>query len=246
MGYLTSRDYQKQIQSENLNQVISNDPQILSDAEIAAQSEIVSIISSKYDTSKEFRNTTLYDNATAYKSDSLVVYQDQLYYVTPPAEGFEFNKAYVKDDEVIWKDKVYTALKDSPTITHEAALQYGEYKNIPYTNLEPGTIAGSPYWGIGATYTVTGILPTDTTKWTKGDNRNPLIVMYMVDITLYHVLSRIAPRNIPPLRIDRYNMAITALREINEGVRMTDVPLVQPESYKRFMMGGNVKRNNYY
>jgi hypothetical protein len=246
MGYLTSRDYHKQIQSENLNQVISNDPQILIDAETTAQSEIVSLISSKYDTSKEFRETTIYNDTVIYKSDSLVSYNGQLYYVTPPAEGFKYNKVYYTDDLVLWEDKVYTAQKDSPGISHSEALQYGEYKNIPYLNYAPDTIEGQPYWGTGTTYTITATLPTDTSKWTAGDNRNPLIVMYMIDVTLYHVLSRIAPRNIPPLRIDRYNAAVTALKEINDGARMTDIPLVQPETYKRFMLGGNVRRNNYY
>lgn len=246
MGYLISKDYQKQIQDEIKGQIISNDPSILTDAETAAQAEIYSLISSKYDTSKEFRETTLHDEDATYKSDSLVLYNDELYYVTPPADGFDYDKTYAVGDSVLWKDKVYTAVKTSPCLSHSGALQYGEYKNIPNKNVAPDDLDyGESYWGTGTTYTVTE-MPTDTTKWTKGDNRNSLIVMYMVDITLYHVHSRISPRNIPPLRVDRYNMAITALREINDGVRLVDVPMNQPKQHQRFLFGGKVKKQNGY
>lgn len=50
-----------------------------------------------------------------------------------------------------------------------------------------------------------------------GDDRYPLLVMYMIDITLYHLHSRIAGRQIPQTRIDRYNIAKDWLERAQAG-----------------------------
>lgn len=57
-----------------------------------------------------------------------------------------------------------------------------------------------------------------------GDNRNALIVMYFVDIVLYHIHSRINPRQIPEIRIDRYERAIYWLKAISRGEIVPDLP----------------------
>lgn len=84
-------------------------------------------------------------------------------------------------------------------------------------------------------------------KWIKGDNRNPQLVNYLIDIVLYHVHSRIAPMNIPELRIKRYDDVISWLKDAAQGKYITaDLPAIQPRAGGRIRYGGDVKRINSY
>lgn len=51
----------------------------------------------------------------------------------------------------------------------------------------------------------------------SGQNRNSLIVMYLADVMLYHLHSRIAPDNIPELRKERYENAKDWLEKVADG-----------------------------
>lgn len=90
-------------------------------------------------------------------------------------------------------------------------------------------------------------------KWNTGDNRSQLLVTYMVDIALYHMLPRIAPNNIPVIRKELYDGnipeqtggAIGWLKRAQKGTVSADIPLLQP-SRGRIRSGGNVKQNNHY
>ncbi|HUH35135.1 MAG TPA: phage protein Gp36 family protein [Moheibacter sp.] len=57
-----------------------------------------------------------------------------------------------------------------------------------------------------------------------GDERNALVVLYMIDITLYHLHSNIAADNIPELRIIRYNAAKDWLKAVAKGDVSPDLP----------------------
>lgn len=50
-----------------------------------------------------------------------------------------------------------------------------------------------------------------------GSARHPALVMYATDMSLYHLHSAINPRNIPELRIDRYDQAIAWLKMVAKG-----------------------------
>lgn len=58
-----------------------------------------------------------------------------------------------------------------------------------------------------------------------GTARNKAVVMYMIDITLYHLHSRVAPRNISQLRTDRYRQAIAWLNMCASGELSPSLPL---------------------
>lgn len=81
-----------------------------------------------------------------------------------------------------------------------------------------------------------------------GTQRNPTIVMYMVDITLYHVHSRIAPRNIPEIREARYEHAIEWLKSANKGTIIPDLPIITTSENggTTFRTGSNTKLNHNY
>ncbi len=63
-----------------------------------------------------------------------------------------------------------------------------------------------------------------------GTSRSAIIVMYMLDIALYHMHSRVTPRNIPQIRIDRYDSAIAWLKMASKGSITPDLPRISDES----------------
>jgi hypothetical protein len=60
-----------------------------------------------------------------------------------------------------------------------------------------------------------------------GVERNPLIVMYLIDMLLYHLHSNTAGRVIPKGREDRFNAAVTFLTGVNAGNLIPNLPEVE-------------------
>lgn len=192
--------------------------------------------------------------------------QYQLFYAIYPKPLFDLDKIYKKGDEVYWNGKTYTNLQPSIIPTHDMVLQERIIRPN-YINVFPDdTINGLLAWGAGTTYTVpanTDIL--DTTYWIKGDNRDSEMIQKTIDITLYHLHARIAPRNIPALRINRYKgeeadrvlkntgdivypvySALGWLQSCSRGFITPNLPLIQPKEGSRIRYGGNVKQINSY
>lgn len=83
----------------------------------------------------------------------------------------------------------------------------------------------------------------------QGNERNPLIVLYLIDIILYHLHARVSPRNISQLRVDRYNQAIEWLKMASTGIIQPDLPLkadTQGNADDRLKWGSNTKLNQRY
>jgi hypothetical protein len=271
MGYLIRYDYKSLIQVDNLSSIIGSDFSILSKVEEAAQTEVISYLTQKYDISKEFTNTSVwaygvvrnakdrvYLDANEYSSSSLYalnaltlkdgkVYrcttaitsaevwtpshwsnignQYTIYYALTPQPEWDYYATYVTGNQVFYKNKTYTALTNNSGITPDS---YPEY------------------WGAGTTYSIAAnILPSDASKWVQGDNRNSQLVNYMIDIVLYHIHSRIAPHNIPELRVKRYDDAIAWLKNCAKGDWITaSLPLIQPKQGMRARWGSRLTKQN--
>jgi phage gp36-like protein len=56
------------------------------------------------------------------------------------------------------------------------------------------------------------------------DLRHPDLVMYLVDMVLYHLHSRVQPRNIPELRQKRYDDALAWLEMVASGKLSPNLP----------------------
>ena len=76
--------------------------------------------------------------------------------------------------------------------------------------------------------------------------RDQQILSTTIDIALYHLHSRIAPRNIPELRTQRYENAILWLRMCANGEVTPALEKIIPLSGTRIRSGGNVKNINQY
>lgn len=80
--------------------------------------------------------------------------------------------------------------------------------------------------------------------------RNHLIVMYLVDMALYHLHSNIQPEDVPELREKRYKQAIEWLKEVAAGLANPVLPEVKPEDNPDYTgniaTGGNPKVSERY
>lgn len=61
----------------------------------------------------------------------------------------------------------------------------------------------------------------------QGNERDPMLVMFCVDITVYHLFTMHNPRNMSKIREDRYNRAIEWLKGVGRG---KDIAEGLPES----------------
>ncbi|MFB6456559.1 phage protein Gp36 family protein [Chitinophaga sp. Hz27] len=291
MSYIVQADFKKQIQLENLNQIIGSDQSILNSSIQAAQSECTSYLIQKYNLTAEItdllpwspiviysaaQRVTVdyqsYDGNNIYAVNDCVTYQSSgyictesttgsfdpskwvslgqqfaIYHGTMPNPLFNVYNTYKVGDVVYWTGNTYTCQKATVNASHEGLLQVGFYQNAPLPNIFPDDPAtGVIYWGQPTPYTIpAGTLPTNN-KWTLGDNRDQQLVLYMIDIALYHVHSRISPRNIPDLRVKRYDDAVAWLKNAKNGEVTAAMPSKQPRQGGRIRYGGVVKNNNIY
>lgn len=77
-----------------------------------------------------------------------------------------------------------------------------------------------------------------------GSDRNPAILLYCMDMALYHLHSRVTPRNVSELRMDRYDAAIMWLDKVVSGELAPDLPLRKDEDdnpENRLRWGSNPK-----
>lgn len=190
MSFLISSDYLPHIQSDNLNQILENDVDILKRMEIIAQAEMESYLKTRFDVAKVFIDINPWKDL-AYAIGDIVIYDDS------------------NGNETIWQ------------CTASTLAEQGE---DPISR---------------------------PSKWQAGDPRNPQVVMYMIDIVLYHLHSRINPRLIPDYRLMRYDGntssqqsgAIGWLKKANSGLITVDLPMIDPTQGERIRWGSDEFQN---
>lgn len=177
-----------------------------------------------------------------------------LYYVTLPYNEWDKTASYIIGSKVWFLDKTYTAIVANINInpTTNAAI-WGSGVAYSITNKNPDIL-----WKVTIPYTVgvkvvyndllytcilnsTGNLPTNITYftvsttlpyWTKGDNRNPLIVRYLLDMARYHFERAIPSRNISEQTLisydgnhgDQRGGAIGWLKRVAAGTDTANLP----------------------
>ena len=74
-------------------------------------------------------------------------------------------------------------------------------------------------------FTAPNAVPASGSTPAVPDQRSPVVVMYLVDMALYHLHSRQNPRNVPQIRQDRYDQAISWLKMARRGELSVGLPL---------------------
>lgn len=81
-------------------------------------------------------------------------------------------------------------------------------------------------------------------------DRNPLLKLYMIDLALYHLHTRIAPRSVPETRGIRYEHAIRWLEKVRDGKMSPNLKALRDadneEVNSMSRHGGNPKVNHQW
>lgn len=84
----------------------------------------------------------------------------------------------------------------------------------------------------------------------KGNARNQLVLMMVIDVAVYHIFCIHNPRNLSPIRKDRYERALEWLRAVADGeINVDGVPLLPEEELagkSTLIFKSNRKRVNHY
>jgi hypothetical protein len=257
---LRDNDYLRVIQSDNLAQIIESNQQTKLDVEQSAQSEMISYLAQRYIVNQIFTDTKAFDitatyngkqlvewtastfsASTVYTTGQYVVYNGNIYKSIAGSTAHAFN-ASEWTLKAADKSLFYVKLPEDEYVNTTSYVVGDKvyYNNIEYTcllNCKGILPTETGFWSVGSAYTLTATYPDDNTKWSEGDNRNQQIVMYLLDITLYHLHSRINPRNIPDLRKERYDGnnatqnggAIAWLKRVASGDITADLPQILPQ-----------------
>lgn len=76
-----------------------------------------------------------------------------------------------------------------------------------------------------------------------GEERNPVIILKLLDMVIYHLHSRINPRQIPDLRAERYENAIKWLEDVAKDKIDPDLPATEQPEGGIISYGSEPKRN---
>lgn len=196
-----------------------------------------------------YQSSQMYDSAVTYVVNDLVQYTGNCYVSIRPSinvlpdssywillgnyedlynviyvyDRFDYYKQYNVTDKVFYGDNVYECILNS--------------QNIYTTNIQ--------YWS-GSTYTVDSKLINNTLYFKKGDVRSQQMVGVLLDITIYNILSRVSPRNIPEIRVKRKDDAITWLKMASMGKITPTFLNKTPRKLTKWRMGSTPKNNNNY
>lgn len=184
-----------------------------------------------------------------------------LFYANIPNSEFQSFTNYLAGTTVWFSDNyTYTALRNTngQSLNNAVFSEYGADRTVPYDNSpvpQLQDISNTAYWQRNSIYSFSNIIPTNGTKWTQGDNRSQLIVEKVIDIALFNLFTSISPRNIPEVRLIRYdgndrNQNGGAMGWLKK-VALGEIPALLPQKYPvqgiPFVFGtGAPKQQNTY
>jgi hypothetical protein len=126
-------------------------------------------------------------------------------------------------------------------IVLESISQWNE--TISYQEAQHVYDEGVFYVALGIS---TGAKPKDSSLlWKEADPRHELLVMYCVDMILYHMHAAVNPRKIPDIRKTRYDEAKAWLEMVAERNENPDFPEMETDS-ELIIWGSNPKTDNYF
>lgn len=213
--FLVKYDFQTLIDEDNLDEITASNDRLVFDAIDSAVEKAAGYIRHRYDFDQVFKKVQAYSLTGTYAVGNRVFWSPTAY---------DSASTYLTGDIVSTGGYIYQANEDIGT--PEA-----------FTPAKWTQLAENNTFYICIQITTAGILPTNTSYFTAGDNRNPLVKDIVVDITLYNIHSKISPRSIPDVRRTRYDgfgnlkegdSAISTLREIQKGTITLDLPVISP------------------
>jgi hypothetical protein len=207
--FLVKYDFETLIQEVNLDEITSSTDRIVNDSIDEAVSEAAGYIRNRYDEDSTFKVVQAYSLTAVYNANDRVFWSPTAY---------DSTKTYVANDQVSFDIGTDPEIDEKIYIANQS-VAIGETPSTTPTKWDLKADNNTFYTCIATT--LAGELPTLTTKFTAGDNREPKLKTVVVDIALYNIHSRITPRDIPEIRQIRYdgagNHAIGWLEKVQKG-----------------------------
>ena len=278
--FLRDKDYLLQIQTDNLLEIIEGDYDILYFAEQAAQAEMTSYLIQRYDLNKVFVDLQVFDIANTYYGKSIVEYtaptyvtgstystNDRVVYNSRIYKALSGSTGQIPDTGSTWSfitgDKsLYTAVLPANEFNYYTKYNTNDivwyndktYKALQNTVSVLPTLDTSIWSSSTSTYSFTGFYPENTTYWERRDSRNAELILYLIDMVLFHVHSRANPMNVPTLRYDRYKGndfgntgAIGWLKAVASGSITASLPEKSPQQGNSIRYGvNNIRDTNTF
>ena len=261
--------------------------QRLLDTEPQAQEEITSVIKQRYDVTLIFTDSSQYvsgntyytnsrvqyhepafDPTVVYTTNQRVSYQGNIYFSIAGSAAHAFNQAewtFICNDLQLFYG-VLPPTATQGTYNQTTSYNLGDivwypYDNRTYTSLIKSNtqpLTNTVAWKQNAVYSFTGELPTNTTYWIMGDNRNPKLVSCMVDIVIYYGLKTITQRFKPADRLFNYigdgkqpdvsaRGWLDAITKGGQNATLPDLPISSEELSLRWNnINGDNNTNNIY
>lgn len=200
MAFLLASDYDQLIRADLLNVVVDGAARVRAAAELTARTELESYLRGRYDVAAIFPDVLTYAAARQYAAGAVVAYQVPAVPATQQGSGTPAGELLL-----------YLALRSSTGETPDPATTPDVVADLEAAAAD-GALLTPP----------APVVPGPA--WVQQDPRNPLLVAYLIDCTLYHLHSRQNPSKIPQLRMDRYDMAIDWLKAARAGKMSTGLP----------------------
>lgn len=112
------------------------------------------------------------------------------------------------------------------------------FQDIPWWMAGQAYAAGAHAYHAGAAWVATAATSTEpgvSPDWEPADPRHPLLVMYVCDLSVWHLVSRADPRAVPEVRLQRKDDALAWLKRVAAGTVVDpDLPLVEEPASPSF------------
>lgn len=188
------------------------------------------------------------DDTTYSTYFQFICNNNSYFYIALPQQQYSTKLQYTKDTYVFYKDSVYLALQDNKCIKPGTNVKVWQFVyTFSFSGFYPDEeVITSPL--------LTPVLNNDYYFFKAGDTRNQLLIQYLIDIILYHLHARINPRNIPELRMIRYDGnnatqnggAIAWLKRIASGDITIDLPENEKDVELSYSWGKITDNNSEY
>lgn len=194
--------------------VLVQDENDLIDKLLFAQEVVKTKIQHRYDSTKVFKDYKVFSISATYAIGDLVFYAEAAW-VTASTYGLNARISY----------------------------NGNIYKSLQAANTGKNPESQPTWWGLVCEDSIffyciaasTGFYPENVTYFTQGDNRNAIIRQYVINLAIYELQYKIAPRNIPEWRRVQHDEIMAHLSRISDG---KDTLLLEVYTDDR---GGNIE-----
>ena len=228
-SFLNSADLEGAIKEEQLTQLVRDNMGLVAVSEASAVSRMKDYLGQRFDLAAAFPTVGDWSAGNDYAPAVALV--------LPAADPGTFLAQPL--DYLTRPEPAVSGISYTPPFAYNPA---GRLTNYAYHE-------GQYYQSLTASLGVEpGVTDGWETSWQARDPRAPQLVRFALDMALFMLFTRVAPRKIPDLRVSLYNEAKEWLTLVRDGNLTPDLPrpLKLADSSDEIRWGSNAPQFHYY